>query len=53
MFPIPQFTEGSLPVGEGGERGLIAYEKEIYNSGNDVVISLCCLQQQRGRATDQ
>ena len=60
MFPIPQFTEGSLyilpcgkSVGEGGERGLIAYEKEIYNSGNDVVISLCCLQQQRGRATDQ
>ena len=31
MFPIPQFTEGSLPVGEGGERGFIAYEKEKNN----------------------
>ena len=38
MFPIPQFTEGSLyilpcgkSVGEGGERGFIAYEKEKIN----------------------
>ena len=35
MFPFSQHAEGSLPVGEGGGRGLIAYEKDIITNGND------------------